>query len=375
MNRLRSGLLVSSLVSLVGVALFVGCAADGSASGDFIEPTKSAEPSSPLPPSSSSSSSGGADNQGDSGTSKKDSGGADSSTPSNVVPGSPCPNVNEEVDEACGACGHHSAICLADQTGRQYWSEFSDCKGETPNGCIPGETLSEPCGNCGTRVRVCSKYCSFPEATCTGEPPSSCTPGSVDFAMGGCATNTYRQKTCKANCTYTPASLTCEAPPTSITIAPNADGVRSTIAILDSAKVMKKLTGSCPAASFGLSDTPYAYITVDNPLPKAVTTTIYNSAAPNGVALETVLAAYTGTVAPTSEDDRKVCLVGASITSDKNLTGDPKFAVMKDTNKVTIPAGTSVTIYVAARNAYSQARPEESTGPVMLNVRTDAIAP
>lgn len=387
MDRLRSGLLASFIAVGLGTALFAGCSADGGAIGDFApEPAQSSNPTSPLNPGANLPDPGEEekDDSGtvtppkkDGGTTNKDSG---TQVPVSIIPDSPCTKVNEVFEEQCGACGKHSAVCLAsDPDGGASggkWSAYSDCTGQTPGGCEPGSELEESCGNCGHRKLVCTKYCSFPNSACLGEPPDSCPAGSIAFVSAGCPANQYRLKRCKNDCTYMAVSQSCSAPPTTFDIAPTVGSVSNTIAILDSSKVQKKLSFStCPSGSLATQETPYAYVQVRNPLPKAATVSIYNTVAPNGVAFETILAAYAGSTVPTTETARKACEVGVATYGNTQLTGDAKFASLDGTRKVTIPANGTVTIYVGAEKAFSSQAPAESTGPVSVVAKTEAIAP
>lgn len=379
MGRLCSGLSATALATFIGLAAFVGCSADGGAIDDLgplSEPAPADDAGTPLMPGSSSGSNNSGRQSGDDPNGdapKKDGGGGKSdaskpdSDPPAPQPGEPCSEPNKVFEKQCGACGKHSAICLVGDGGASFWSEYSDCAGEVEGGCVPGTTVTEPCGNCGTRVRTCSKYCSWNNPVCTGEPPKSCPPGSVDLESAGCEANKYRIKTCKADCTYNPVSPTCEPPPKVINVAPTVNSVISTIVILSTAKTIKAISGSsCPNPTISsTTNVAYDYIQVKNPLPKAVTVSMWNSGAPPANAVvDTTLAAYNGEGEPA---DRKACLQ-ISTSSTVSLTGDMKFAALTDTQRVTVPAGGTVTVYVGGGTATAE-------GPVKLTVRTDTIAP
>jgi len=382
MGRLGSGLFISAVATFIGLAAFAGCSASGAEVDDLgptTPPADSQEPSTPLKPGSSGGSSGGGTSSGgvggDGGTksdggSNKDSGTSDPDPPA-PQPGEPCANINEVFEKECGACGRHSAICLANPDGGGgFWSEYGDCSGEVPNGCIPGTTITEECGNCGTRTLVCSKYCSWNNPVCTGEPPNSCAPGTVALVFAGCMeSGTYRPMPCKADCTYGPAGE-CAPPPKTIDVASKVNGLSSTIAILSLDRTIAMISGSSCATSSSVTvstttNVAYDYIRVHNPLPKAVTVSMWNSAAPpTNAVVDTTLAAYNGEDEPA---DRKACLqiYGSSTVA---LTGDTKFASLTDSRKVTIAAGGTVTVYVGGANASQE-------GAVMLTVRTETIAP
>ena len=375
MGRLGSGLMATAIVCALVTVTFAGCTADGT-TGEVPETEPATnEPGAVLP-----GSSGDEDEPdepvGDAGK-KKDGGKSDAGKdagPPPPEPGDPCTDLNKIVEKKCGACGKQSTVCLAGDAGTGYWSAYGACSGELVGGCIPGETVTEDCGNCGTRVRTCSAYCVLSSPTCTGQPADSCPPGSIDLTAAGCsAPNTFRARTCKADCSYNPFG-DCAAPPTSVNVAPTVGSVSSTVAVLSSSQTMAKMTGTCPNPTLSTTiSTPYTYIQVKNPLAKAATVSIYNSLAPGGDVLETILAAYQGAVAPTAEAARKACDKGVSISGTTALTGNTKFASLDNTRKVTIPAGGTVSVYVAAERAYDATKPADTTGSVKLSVKTESV--
>jgi hypothetical protein len=360
------------------VAAVVGCSASGSDASldDETAATDPNLPGSSLPPPSST---------GDDGTdtappSKKDAGGKDSSVdagPPPPVPGTACAKPDEIVKKQCGACGEQSTVCIAGADGGPgAWTEYSPCTGEIADGCVPGTTVTEACGNCGTVTRTCSKYCGWSAGTCTGQPADSCVPLAIDLSTAGCgAAETYRQRSCKADCTWNNFSSTCSAAPTSIEVPPTVGGVSGTIVTLRSAKTAPKLTGTCPNATLSTTVTsPYEYVHVHNPNAKAAVVTVFNSLAPGGVVFHTVLAAYAGAQSPATDAARKACLAGGVNTfGDDALTGDFDFASLGDGDAVTVPANGTVTIYVGAYSKFDAAKPAASTGPVRVSVRLDAL--
>lgn len=375
MGRLGSRLVATAIVCALGTIMFAGCSADGTTEDFPATEPASNEPTASLP----AGSSGGEPDEepvGDAGK-KKDAGKQDAGKdagPPPPEPGDSCTELNEIVEKKCGACGKQSTVCLEGDAGTGYWSSYGACTGELVGGCIPGESVTEECGNCGTRVRVCSAYCTLSSPQCTGQPADSCPPGSIDLTAAGCTTpNTYRARTCKADCSYNPYGA-CAAPPTTINVAPTVGSVSSTIAVLSSSKMLPRLTGTCPNATLSTTITsPYTYIQVKNTLAKTVTVSIYNTIAPDGGVFDTTLASYVGAVAPTTEAARKTCDKGVAISGTASLTGDIKFASLDNTRKVTIPAGGTVSVYVAAEKAYDASKPAESTGPVKLNVKTESL--
>ena len=138
---------------------------------------------------------------------------------------------------------------------------------------------------------------------------------------------------------------------------------------------MPRISGtSCPNATFPTTVvSPYVYIQVHNPLAKAATVAIYNSLATGGVAFKTALAAYAGGAGPTTDPARAAC-IKATTYGTTSLTGDVKFASLDGASKgLTIAAGATVSVYVAAYYAYDPTKPSDSTGKVKLNVSTVSL--
>lgn len=375
MGRLRSGWLAAATASIVGAAAFGGCSAEGETIGEpFTEPAPAEPPASSLPASGSSEDGPG---PADASSTKRDSGrrtdaavDAGSLPP---VPGEPCATPNSIVEKPCGACGRHSAVCLVGDGGAGHWSDYGSCDGQVPGGCEPGQTVTEACGNCGTRVRTCSKSCGWDAPKCAGEPSQSCSPGTVDLVAAGCKESTYRQVSCRADCTYEPVSVACDAPPTFVTVPPTTGGVSSTIALLSASQTMTKVTGACPATLSAII-TPYAYVQVKNPLPKGAVVSIWSSTAPHGAVVDTTLAAYASETGPTSDTPRRSC-VQLSAYGNSSLTGDDRFASLDGSRKLTIAAGGTISVYVGAEKGFDASKPSDSTGPVKLNVRTESLSP
>lgn len=128
------------------------------------------------------------------------------------VAGAPCDKLDEVRSKACGACGRAETLCLADSGGKLKWSDYSACTGELAGGCLPGTTVDEPCGNCGTLTKTCTKYCAYTSSACMGQPAESCRPGSVEYSTVGCDASSYRQRTCTQTCTWGNFSSTCAEP-------------------------------------------------------------------------------------------------------------------------------------------------------------------
>ena len=366
MGLVKSGLVTLAAVGLFGLVSVAGCSADGSSDdvGGSTE-TEPTEGTAQLPPSSGGSSSSGGESTdaGKTDGGKKDAG-ADAGPPP-PTPGTPCTKVDEIKKKKCGACGEQSTICVGSPDGGPpAWSEYSPCAGEIAGGCIPGTQENEACGNCGTRVRTCSQYCSWSTGTCTGQPANACTPGGVDLSNAGCGADQYRQRTCSAACAYDNFSA-CMSAPTTIEVPPTASGVNYTFATLSASQTAGRIGGTCPNATISTTVTsPYLHLTVHNGNAKDAVVTIFSSQAPNGSVVKTVLAAYATT--PANDAQRKACVKGTNSFGDTTLTGSSDFASLHGSNAVTVPAGGSVVVHLAGELA-------TSVGTVKVSVRTDKL--
>lgn len=373
MSGLKSRLVTVIAAGALGVLTVVGCTAEGSS--DVLEETSPTESEgTTLPPGSSGDLSGEDAGKADAKKDGSKDGAAADAGPPPPVPDTPCTAVDEIREKSCGACGTQATMCL-EVAGTKKWSVYSPCEDELVGGCIPGSVVDEPCGNCGTQKKTCTQYCAFTTAACTGQPANSCVPGSVELQSAGCGADLFHQRTCSGTCTSPNFDAACSAPPTVIEVGPTPGSISSTIAILTEAQALPRVSGtSCPSATFvATTVTPYVYLQVHNPLAKSATVSIYNSLAPGGVAFKTALAAYDGATSPTDETARKACLK-ATTYGTTALTGDAKFASLDGATKgLTIAAGATVSVYVAAYNAYNAAKPTDSTGKVKLNVATVSV--
>ena len=371
-----------AVAAMLGVAVAVGCSASGSsdpATDDTLPTDPGAPEASTLPPPGNAAS----DVDASKSAAPKDAGketGVDAGPPP-PVPGTPCPILDQIKTKKCGACGEQGTLCVGSTSGSDAggdaggggtWSEYGTCDKQLVGGCVPGTTITEACGHCGTRTKTCSQYCGFAIGACKGEPPMSCVPGGVELSNAGCATaGTYHQRTCASTCTYANFGATCDAAPTTIAVGPTVGNVTSTIATLTSGQTIASLSGSCPTATLGPA-TPYVYVKIHNPLATSVVVSVYNSVAPGGVVFPTLLASY-GATTPTTAALRKSCVRGVNDFGDDLLTGDSYFASLSDVDAVTIPANGNVTIYNGAQDPYSAAAPTDSTGNVLVNVRLERI--
>lgn len=360
MSSLKSGLATIAFAGLCGTFAIVGCSADGTGILD-LSGTEPEEAGPQLPTGNPEA----GDEPVDAGKPKdagKEAAPPDAGPPPPVA-GTPCPTPNEIQKKKCGACGVQETVCLAEGTGAK-WSEYGLCTGEIAGGCIPGTVVDQACGNCGTQKKTCSTSCVYTTSTCTGQPAMSCVPGSVEFSGAGCPTaDVFLQRTCSATCTPGNFGGTCVAPPTSIVVGPTTGSVSSTIAILTADNVLPRFSSfSCPGSTSSVSptvSTPYSYVQITNPLAKAVNVTIATVLPPGGTTFGTTLAVYDGATGPTDPDARRVCLKTAYSSSG--------FTSLTATKAVTVAAGGTVSVYVAAYSA-------TTGGKVKLDVQTLSIA-
>lgn len=369
MRSLKSGLIAIALSGLFGTAAVVGCTADGGGSGIDME----ADPTNPDPD-------GGSvvpprdEDFGDAGHAdagkKKDSGpkaeaGVDAGPPP-PVEGTACTALNKIGKKSCGMCGFAETVCLDDGTGKGTWSPYGEC-GSEQGSCLPGAT--QPCGNCGTQT--CTSYCAW--GACLGQPASSCTPGAVDLTTAGCPADTYRQRTCQANCAFDSYTLVCEAPPTFLNV-PGAVGATVTALMnLKATETVGRLSGTCPTGTVNTSQTPYSYFEIRNPTTKSATVSIFHTQAAGGGVLDTVIAAYAGATPPGTDAARKACLKGVNDFGVTALTGDGNFGSLTGTSALVIAPGASVTVYSAQYYVYDASDPEKAAGKLNINVRTDLL--
>ena len=387
MGSLKTGLVAIAFTSLVGMAAVVGCSADGGDAGivDTTDPTVPEDPNlGKLPPSSSSGDPAPMDAGKD--ASKKDSGpkaeaGIDAGPPP-PVEGTACPTANVTVSKACGKCGTTSTICIDDGSGKK-WSPYGACAGEMGT-CVPGETVTEDCGNCGKQVKTCGQYCAFTTSACTGQPVNSCKPTTVEYSTAGCATpSTYRNRMCSAACTWSNFSATCETPVNDLKldIGGAVAAVTTKTITFSAAHVLSRLSAfsTCPQASAPTAGNyPYQYVEIHNPsATKAAKVTVYASAAPGGAVVDTMMVGYATPLQPMDDAGRKACRDGAndqSATVDLPLTGSVDFSILK---AVAIPAGGSILIYIAsyyeAGSVDFDGNLRATTGDLNINTKIESL--
>jgi len=316
MRSLKSGLITFTIAGVFGMAAVIGCSADGSS--DVIEDQSGNEPTTDesssgnqLPASNPTTSSSG----GSSGTTSKDAGkdaakadAAKDAGPPPPNPGDTCTVADKTYSKSCGKCGKQEAICLDQGGGVLKVSDYSACTGET-GVCVPGETATEACGNCGTLTKTCNNYCAWSSSTCGGQPTNSCSPGSTEYSTAGCSVaNTYRNRSCGTACTWSGFSTTCAEPnnPIKLTLATTAAGVVNANYTLATTKQGKRhpsyLCGSSATLST-TSDYPYELVELVNPSAKQLTISFKSTASTFDVAY----AVYPTNLPPTSDAELKAC--------------------------------------------------------------------
>jgi hypothetical protein len=396
MRSLKSGVLSVLLAGLAGVGIVVGCSAQG-ATRD-LDPNGNANPTEPtsskLPPRGETPPEGPADDEdeefydGGKGDAGRKDGGKDagkdaakeggSAGPPPPPPntGESCPLPNAILRRSCGLCGTQDARCLA---STNKVGEYGPCRDEILDGCYPGSTDEVACGKCGTVRRTCSDTCKWPtNATCTGEPVDGCTVGSIELIGAGCPEDRYVQRQCSATCTWGNISETCTEAPSFVNVPPNVNSVNSTIIALKSSQTMVRLpsSGSCPLTNDTVTDaTPYAYVEVRNSNRTPVRVTIYNSKEPYGKNINTIMAAYDSPTLPSTPEERKMCRGSVADVSPEALSGFGEFAALQGNKSVAIAGNSSVYVYVGAFYKFDPASPSTTTGKLLLNVRTDSVAP
>ncbi len=387
MGSLKSGLFAVALTSLVGTAAVVGCSADGGSG--ITDPTGTTDPTDPgpvddgmgkLPPSSSSGNPTPTD-AGAKDASKKDSGpkpeaGVDAGPPPPVV-GSPCPTIDAQFTKSCGKCGTSAALCLNDGTGKGKWSEYSACASEMGQ-CVPGETVTEDCGNCGKQTKTCNQYCAFTTSTCAGQPVNNCKPGATEYSTAGCpVASTYRNRACGVACTWSSFSATCQSPVNDVKLDIGAavGAVTTKTISFTTAKMGSQPNAfdDCPVATLTAGDYSYEYVEIHNPsATKAAKVTIYLSTAPGGVVIDTIMASYASAIQPVDDASKKACSIGVndeSLTSDIPLTGDTHFSILK---AVPIPANGSIVVYAGSyyKNLFVG---KVTTGDLNINTKIETL--
>lgn len=378
MRSLKTGLYAAIISGTVLAAAMGGCSADG---GSTLvtdpNPTDPGGGGAVLPPANDDT-----DNEVDSGkdaSTKKDSGtpktdsGVDAGPPP-PVPGTACPTENDKKQKDCGACGKQETICLDDGSGAKKWTEYGACENELAGGCVPGTVVDEPCGNCGTQKKTCTKYCAYSTGSCTGQPTVNCKPGTTEYITAGCPTaGTYRNRSCGAACTWGGTSATCEAPVNDnvLTISAAANGTVAGNYTLSTAKVGKRVTGSCPAATVSATaNYTYEIVEIKNTTAQTAKVSAWLSGSP---AIDTVMNAYNTNLPPQDDTQLKNCAWGTNDFCPASLpcSVDDDWSGLTGTQQLTIPAGRSVLVRFGAY--YENGGTYTTTGGATLTVRTDSL--
>lgn len=374
---MRHRALSSSLFFLVGLAVFVGCSADGGFLGDLAgSDDDDGSNGASLPPSSTGNSSGGSSSGdgADASKPKKPDAAAEDAGPPPPEPGDACTQADQIFKRSCGACGSQEAICLSDASGKLAVSDYSLCLGERVGGCIPGTAAEDACGNCGKLMKTCTKYCDWQKTTCSGEPANACPSGQIAWATSGC-TSGVTKRTCSDVCQWSSFTGTCSSPDYQLKIGDTAGKTASVVFPLLATQKSKKVTGNCTSAS-GATLSPsdqhvVAYVTVKNENPKAAKVSAWNSVAPGGAVIDTVLTAYASI--PSGDAQLRACLgtAGAYCSTSLLPCGDTKFGSLTGTSAVSIPAGQTRVIAVTTDQVHQAGNTVE--GPITLTVRTDSF--
>lgn len=386
MRRWKTGLFVFAVASVAAAQLMTGCSADGGGEIPTTNDDSGASSSSSSGLTTSSSSSSSASSSGSSG--KTDAGKDGSSDakadavvdagPPPPVPGAACTDVGKIVAKTCGFCGTQETVC----EGTNKWSDYGPCLGEVAGGCAPGSVGNEDCGNCGKRNWICQNNCSKAFAACA-EPAGACKPGTVEYTQAGCsAPDTYKDRTCDATCKYGAFSATCQLPNNAnkLTISGTVGGVVSGQYNMPAGTTMSNVLGDCPGADVDpLERVSFFYVEIYNDTAQTAVVQLYNSVAPGGDELDTVIWTYNGALPPVTDVQLAACQYGvedscgikASGATGGNLADN--ICGNTDTNldmaavdNVNIAPGKRILAYVSGYQA-------GINGPIMLNVRTKSL--
>jgi len=102
----------------------------------------------------------------------------------------------ESTTTSCGNCGTAIAIC----TEQGQWKTEPQCEEE--KACAPGQVETQTCGKCGQRNRICGNDCEWGEWGSCQDEVGECIPGATDTAScGSCGLGTT---TCDNACTWGP---------------------------------------------------------------------------------------------------------------------------------------------------------------------------
>lgn len=352
------------LRGIVALGLVTACAASSSVDwpDEGERETREPRPSATLPgPGSTSEPPAGDAAAGDAGAD------ANARTPE---PGDPCPVVDAILTRPCGLCGSQEAVCLSDPSRPSGGtvSPYGPCHDETTNGCAPGSTEVEACGNCGTLTKTCTRYCAWHRGACK-EPPGACVPTTHEITKAGCSGGGFRVRTCSSACAWTSYSATCTPLDIELSIASETGARSSAILPLSALFVDKRPKGKCPSVSLSTTTKhPQLYVELVNPTGKTARVSVWNARAPDGPEMDTVMAAYDGH--PATDAERAACRHGIADTCPPGLGCEKQFAGLEG---VSIPPFGSVVIWFGAYWEVGTTGAGTSEGKVMLVVRTEAL--
>jgi hypothetical protein len=371
MRKFTSSLVTLGLAGMIAGGIAVGCSADGStdipgdSTGTDTNGTDPAEAGTPSTPTDNGGG-GGMANQG--GGVDAGKGGAKDAGKGGNTGDSGSSTLNTIYTRSCGFCGSQQAVCLANGAAGKV-SDYSACSGEVADGCAPGSMMMEACGLCGTHQKICQNNCQWQAGSCTNEPMNACSPGLINNSGAGCSAGTYRQQTCGNDCKYGNFTMSCGAFVNPVTLQVPAVGAVVSAA-QDIEPVVGKswglgITSTCPATTVK-ADNPMDYIELDNNTGKAAKVTIYQSAAPGGSELDTVLFVYNGSSPPADDASKKACVGKVSDScATTALCGSASTFTFASLASVAIPAGGKILVY---SSAYSS-----DTGKMMINVKTESL--
>ncbi len=107
-----------------------------------------------------------------------------------VAAGGCNPGVMES--EPCGNCGTRQRLCAADAR----WGDFGACAGEGP--CAAGAIRASGCARCGTQMQTCDMLCMWSDGAC--ENQGVCEPEEIQTEV--CEANGERSRACNDACQW-----------------------------------------------------------------------------------------------------------------------------------------------------------------------------
>jgi hypothetical protein len=287
----------------------------------------------------------------------------------------------EHEDSATHEAGPKDAGKDAKEAGpppQFVWSEWSACTGEIDGGCLPGTQTVQSCGACGKQTVICEPDCELGATNCEGQVAGGCIPGTVEFTpVAACATDggiAGKTESCGATCQWD-ASATCEAPPSTLTIAPSGSGEVNTFVNFTAAneKPLVNLTEFiCPTTLTNGMQTPFGFVTVQNSsMTQMAVVSVWTSQAPHAPQIDTAITAYAAM--PANNSGLKNCEgvvtdTCMDMSDPTSCLGSYGGLMIGDGNAVTIPAGGTVVIFVQ-----DQFNDAADLGAVEVTVRTEAF--